>query len=180
MKQTIIPRERLIGHALGAGSVVANALLPLSDKLGLTHNDSLRLRWKLDQSPLSLVGNSWIEFEGNATAGRTPQKYPEAGVLNIHKADLDVWHEMYGGKQAVAYALGKTAVMVGTGQDPEMFGIDPENPGSYAVAMRIGKGTLKATAGLYTDGGFFLTTLDLVSAGQRLPLNNLPAAIPIV
>lgn len=176
----ISPGDLRTGKLLSIGSKIANRTLVVSDYLGLTNKTSLRLDWNLGHEPsdLGILGR-WITFTPATGAGRLTSNYPEVGILNLSKAALTKNLELYKGVPAICYALGRTAIMVGTSKADELFGQSQEDPDTVSVAMRIGKGNLHAKIAVITHDGKLVSIMETASQGPRLAIGELPSHIPL-
>ena len=176
----IAPADLRTGRLLSVGSRLANLVLPVSDYVGITEKNSLRLDWRLSQAFFDTANqDNWITFLAAAKAGRTPNKYPEVGVINVNRYHLEQHLETFNARPAICYALGNTAMMIGTARSDEIFAPSIGNSSQVSVAMRIGGGDLLAKVGVVAPNGAFWDLTRSAVPGQRLPLADLPAAIPI-
>jgi hypothetical protein len=137
--------------------------------------------------PGKLATNSidnWLTFYGDMDSSRLPSGYKRAGIISFDKEPIDDEQYFYGGRHAVAFALG-SAVMIGLAHNPEaeIFGSEPGNDKRYATAMRIGKGTLQATVGIWSDKKGFLappSNASSLAPSTGFKLESIPDGIPIV
>lgn len=118
------------------------------------------------------LGRNWIQYDGDPKSGHFPKNYRQVATISVERELLDITVETVGGKQAVAYLLGKNAVMVGTAVEGDLFGIDTEDDSRYAVGMRIGKGILRVLPGVESPDLGFVPVVDPLSQGPVLPIEQ--------
>ena len=181
MIEGLSAKDIAVGTALSCGSALAQLVRPLGRAVGGDESvNTVALRWRLSPLPVTTVTN-WYAYDGNAEAGRTPRDYPEAAVLSIDNRLLEQFVDVRGARPVVAYALGQTAFMIGSApRGVALFAPSETDPNHSVVAMRIGQGVLKATAGIYTAHQTLITDPALVQGGQRYRLADVPAGVPIV
>lgn len=138
------------------------------------------VRWRHARMAVVADGD-WAEFEAAPESGKTPRNYRMAAILNVDSQKLDRAQEYYGGTHAVAYALG-TAIMVGVMPENKSFSTESEPDEAYAVAMRIGRGVLRATAGLWLSEGAIIVPAGSVHKAPipTMPVEHISVDIPLV
>jgi hypothetical protein len=134
------------------------------------HPDVTPVGYRLAQTQASDIDN-WVEFAGDPEAGVLPKNYPTAGIVlaNIRLFDqLCTDHPR--SQPAVAWVLGKQAVLVGVVPESTQLTKTIDN---YAAALRIGRGTLRATLGVFERNSRRLyTAVGSVQAGRTIDLSE--------
>lgn len=136
----------------------------------------LRLEWfRLDVDPGSL---HWArEVEGDPEAGRLPRNWNNAAILGVGKDDLAGMsaHEPGAGQWAKDAVAFESDGVVRVGINPEgdrIFGGTTQTgqEGMLTVAMRLGRGPLRATMGHFQPGsGEFFTPSGIVVLEEHIP-----------
>jgi hypothetical protein len=148
----------------------------------------LRLEWFSlpDVDPEDLA---WAdEVPGDPKAGRLPRNWHNAAILGVSRGDLarlgahDQVSQHYA-KDAVAYeADGVVRVGINPESDHIFGGLTSgENNGDkmLAVAMRLGRGPLKAAMGHYQpDEERLLIPEGIVVLDQSMPVSQIPVHYP--
>ena len=181
MSERIRFQDRALGSALSVGSAVATRANRVGQMVdGPKQPNSRLLRWRLSPAAVS-PDHKWYEFAGNSSAGRTPKQYPDVALFTVLRMPLDALEESVIYKPAVAYALGETAMMVGTTvNNQELLGRPLPHDEYSQIAMRIGKGTLRATVGFVTPDMHFHAFTNYIMDAERLPRSAVPPHATIV
>ena len=178
----IRPRDRAWAEIQTLGSRFASHSPKLGAQVrGDQQAQYIPLRWFHARQTVSSI-RGWLEFAPDDSGGRLPRNYRGAATILLETAALDGYLNNYpDGREAVAYRLGKTAVMVGTHPaGADIFSDSLDGSSQLAIAMRIGRGPLQAVAGLWSPQSGFITNPDLISAGSVQPLADLPAGVKFV
>ena len=170
----VVARALTVGSAVGA--YVPALRCAITGQQSPNHVDA---RWMVASERADSI-EDWVEFPAYSQSGRTPRSYRRAAVLELNKAIFDTVREQIGGVHAVAYGLG-SAAMVGVMETRSTFEPNPDDPENYQVAMGIGRGVLRATAGLWLgDRRDFVVPHDAIAAGMVYEIPDLPRHIPLV
>lgn len=133
--------------------------------------------WQVASHDVESV-DDWAVFVGDPAAGVIPRWYREGAIVNIEREALDDLQQREGGRHAAAYALGS---MIMVGELPNGFGHEMTDEDRYAVGMRIGKGTLMMTAGLWLpEDRRLLVPADSLHRMETAPVYRFPVNIPLI
>jgi hypothetical protein len=157
-------RDRLAAEALSYGSAIGQKF----PKMAALTGQAPDVRWMFMRGTPATDIEEWHDFPGNPSSGILPLHYHDTVVVSFNKEAFDACLGKEGGRKALAYVLGETAIMAGFSDEREIFGSDPENPERYAVATRIGDGALHTTVGIVLPGDReFLVPSDLQIMAKR-------------
>ena len=172
-------RDELMATSLDWGSAIGRAVPRIGALVGQKPAASqLAARWRYARLATGEIDNLQ-EFPGHSASGNLPRNYKLAAMITIDKEVLEASYRKRGGHQAAVYALG-TAIMVGTVEEANFLGDDPENPERYAVGMAIGKGKLLAAIGIRDDLGNTYVPPKGMHSGPVLPINEWPESVPLL
>ncbi len=161
------------------GSAAAQHFPQIRDRLaGFDGFAYTPVRWLYTGMPTDTVRN-WVTVPGRGDAGRTPRGYRQVAVLACDAAQITLMHEDdRQAHDAVAYALGK-AVMIGVLPEHRLF--YPTELGEKLVGMRLGRGDLVASMGVWSPGsGVYTPTESPVRLANTMLAQNAAVEIPIV
>ena len=114
----------------------------------------------------------WAEYPGDPAAGMLPKDYGTAGISSVpvwalrpQQHDLDRVHP------AIAWAYGRQ-VLVGEIDSSELDALNDAD--TYHFAMRIGRTTLKVTAGLWVPEKGELWARSEIDRGDIVSVSAVP------
>jgi hypothetical protein len=180
------PHDTLAANLLSAGSTLASVFPARLNFIGRADAPSYTpVRWSHWPRPADELRDTWAEFEGIETAGRTPRHYGQAAILLVDREKMDQLRGRGHPRRydAVTYGLG-SAVMVGMSFKHEILGLEHADDVDYRVALRIGKGPLEAGVGVYDAAGvkrsIYTALEEGVRPGPTMPIAEVPDAIPLL
>lgn len=135
------------------------------------------VRWQIAAQDVDSI-RDWAEFEGNPDSGRIPRWYRTGAIINVERDTLDELQSNEGGWHAAAYALGSAIVVA---EVPGGFGHEMTDEDRYAVGLRIGRGTLQMTAGLWhPEDKRLVVPEDSLHRVETVPVDRFPSGIPLL
>jgi hypothetical protein len=179
MSKALQIKDTLMARGLARGSAIACKYPVVSRALGTTHSLTGKpVRWQyVPTAKADPNSRYWFSFAGNEAAGSTPAGYTETAVFSFAKSMIAEQIAEYQGQEAVAYLVGKTAVMCGTLDEGELYGTDPDDISRAMIGMGIGKGVLRAMPGLLLHGNSFVGFPTVAVEVSRRPAHEVVAPI---
>jgi hypothetical protein len=167
LKDTAMARaHELVSIACSHAPVLRRILLD-TDAPGYVPARWYRMRGRVQDFP------DRPSFPGNKASGLVPSTYRMAAVMEIDREKLDSLRDRMGGVHAVSYDIG-TAAMVGVNEDGGNFSVSPDDENFYQVAMRVGRGALRAAPGLWVhEQRRFSVPNTAIIAQSLIPLGEL-------
>ncbi len=133
------------------------------------------VRWLVANNPAKSVLD-WNEFKGSADTRRQQQ----VGILCLDRVKLDGLNEVHqGGEHAVGLEIGRLPPVVAV--LPYGFGCEGLDD-DYLAAIRIGRGTLRVTAGLWLADSKQLIVPEggVTTRPDTVRVADLPEYVPLV
>jgi len=170
-------RDQVTARALSAGSGLLQLMPSIRDRIGGADVDAYTpVRWRYNGMAVKNVSN-WVEIEGNPEHGNTPKNYRETAILAVDSEELNGLEEFARpSRPAVAYACGK-AVVVGIFPEGRDFN---RTVREAAVGMRIGKGELRASVGIWRPSTQAYIPASTVRVRDRIETDRVSGLIPLV
>ncbi|HMH31286.1 MAG TPA: hypothetical protein VK534_02310 [Methylomirabilota bacterium] len=167
-------REALdAGDRIGSIPVVGSLLRELSS--GSNSPAATRATWfKIDNDPKYLDTTT---VSGDKRAGRLPRNWNTAAVFSIPERYMDVKEDFQDGVPAVAY-VSDGGVRVGVLPKDEDFNFIEQRYGRYQMAMRLGRGPLTASMGLWRPEANDLLTMSIFVDEPSIDIDFLPRRFP--